>query len=59
MILLTSVHRRNDGASLSGMRPIVVPPDGLYVVYVDAIVNEVKWRHMTGGQAAVPVTIDY
>ena len=46
------------GASLSGMRPIVVPRMDFMLYAMDAIVNEAaKWRHMTGGQAAVPVTI--
>ena len=47
------------GASLAGMKPIVVHPRMDFMLYaIDAIVNEAaKWRHMTGGQAAVPVTI--
>lgn len=47
------------GAALAGMKPIVVHPRMDFMLYaMDAIVNEAaKWRHMTGGQANVPVTI--
>ncbi|MEC9248231.1 MAG: transketolase C-terminal domain-containing protein [Pseudomonadota bacterium] len=47
------------GAALAGMRPIVVHPRMDFMLYaMDSIVNEAaKWRHMTGGQACVPVTV--
>ncbi len=47
------------GASLAGMRPVVVHPRMDFTLYaMDAIVNEAaKWSHMTGGQAKVPLTI--
>lgn len=47
------------GAALAGMKPIVVHPRMDFMLYaMDAIVNEAaKWRHMTGGQACVPVTV--
>ena len=47
------------GAALTGMKPVVVHPRMDFMLYgMDAIVNEAaKWRHMTGGQACVPVTI--
>lgn len=47
------------GAALSGMRPIVVHPRIDFMLYaMDAVVNQAaKWRHMTGGQASVPMTI--
>lgn len=47
------------GASLAGMRPIVVHPRMDFMLYaMDAIVNQAaKWSHMTGGQAHPSVTI--
>lgn len=47
------------GASLAGMRPIVVHPRMDFMLYaMDAIVNQAaKWSHMTGGQAHPRVTI--
>jgi len=47
------------GASLSGMRPIVVHPRIDFMLYaMDAVVNQAaKWSHMVGGQAHPAVTI--
>lgn len=47
------------GASLAGMRPIVVHPRMDFMIYaMDAIVNQAaKWSHMLGGQAHPGVTI--
>ena len=47
------------GASLAGMRPIVVHPRMDFMLYaMDAIVNQAaKWSHMFGGQARAPVTV--
>ena len=47
------------GASLAGMKPIVVHPRMDFMVYaMDAIVNQAaKWSHMLGGQAHPGVTI--
>ena len=47
------------GASLAGMRPIVVHPRMDFMLYaMDAIVNQAaKWSHMLGGQAHPGVTI--
>ncbi len=47
------------GASLAGMRPIVVHPRIDFMMYaMDPIVNQAaKWSHMTGGQAHPAVTI--
>lgn len=47
------------GASLAGMKPIVVHPRLDFMLYaMDAIVNQAaKWSHMTGGQASPSVTI--
>lgn len=47
------------GASLAGMRPIVVHPRIDFMLYaMDAVVNEAaKWSHMVGGQAHPAVTI--
>lgn len=47
------------GASLAGMRPIVVQPRMDFMLYaMDAIVNQAaKWSHMLGGQANPSVTI--
>jgi pyruvate dehydrogenase E1 component beta subunit len=47
------------GASLVGMRPIVVHPRMDFMLYaIDAIVNQAaKWSHMFGGQAHPGVTI--
>jgi pyruvate/2-oxoglutarate/acetoin dehydrogenase E1 component len=47
------------GASLSGMRPIVVHPRIDFMLYaMDAVVNQAaKWSHMFGGQAHPAVTI--
>lgn len=47
------------GASLAGMKPIVVQPRMDFMLYaMDSIVNEAaKWSHMFGGQAHPEVTI--
>ena len=47
------------GASLAGMKPIVVQPRMDFMLYsIDAIVNQAaKWSHMFGGQAYPQVTI--
>jgi pyruvate/2-oxoglutarate/acetoin dehydrogenase E1 component len=47
------------GASLAGMKPIVVHPRMDFMVYaMDSIVNQAaKWSHMLGGQAHPGVTI--
>lgn len=47
------------GASLAGMRPIVVHPRIDFMLYaMDSIVNQAaKWSHMVGGQAHPAVTI--
>ena len=47
------------GASLAGMKPIVVHPRMDFMLYaMDAIVNHAaKWSHMFGGQASPGVTI--
>ena len=47
------------GASLAGMRPIVVHPRMDFMIYaMDPIVNQAaKWSHMLGGQAHPGVTI--
>ncbi len=47
------------GASLAGMKPIVVHPRMDFMLYaMDAIVNQAaKWSHMMGGQAHPSVTI--
>lgn len=47
------------GASLAGMKPIVVHPRMDFMLYaVDPIVNQAaKWSHMFGGQAHPGVTI--
>ena len=47
------------GASLAGMKPIVVHPRMDFMLYaMDAIVNQAaKWSHMFGGQASTGVTI--
>ena len=47
------------GASLAGMKPIVVQPRMDFMLYaMDAIVNQAaKWSHMLGGQAHPSVTI--
>lgn len=47
------------GASLAGMRPIVVHPRMDFMLYaMDAIVNQAaKWSHMVGGQASPGLTI--
>ena len=47
------------GASLTGMKPIVVHPRMDFMIYaLDAIVNQAaKWSHMFGGQASPGVTI--
>ncbi len=47
------------GASLAGMRPIVVHPRMDFMLYaIDAVVNQAaKWSHMVGGQAHPGVTI--
>jgi pyruvate/2-oxoglutarate/acetoin dehydrogenase E1 component len=47
------------GASLAGMKPIIVHPRMDFMLYaMDAIINQAaKWSHMTGGQASPAVTI--
>lgn len=47
------------GASLAGMRPIIVHPRIDFMLYaIDAIVNQAaKWSHMFGGQAHPGVTV--
>lgn len=47
------------GASLAGMKPIVVHPRMDFMLYaMDAVVNQAaKWSHMIGGQAHPGVTI--
>jgi len=47
------------GASLAGMKPIVVQPRMDFMLYaMDAVVNQAaKWSHMMGGQAHPGVTI--
>jgi len=47
------------GASLAGMKPIVVQPRMDFMLYaMDAVVNQAaKWSHMLGGQAHPGVTI--
>jgi acetoin:2,6-dichlorophenolindophenol oxidoreductase subunit beta len=47
------------GASLAGMRPIVVHPRMDFMLYaMDAIVNQAaKWSHMLGGQSHPSVTV--
>ena len=47
------------GASLAGMKPIVVQPRMDFMLYaMDTIVNQAaKWSHMLGGQAHPAVTI--
>jgi acetoin:2,6-dichlorophenolindophenol oxidoreductase subunit beta len=47
------------GASLAGMKPIVVHPRMDFMLYaMDAVVNQAaKWSHMFGGQANAGVTI--
>ena len=47
------------GASLAGMKPIVVHPRIDFMLYaMDAVVNQAaKWSHMTGGQAHPGVTV--
>ena len=47
------------GASLAGMKPIVVQPRMDFMLYaIDAVVNQAaKWSHMFGGQAHPAVTI--
>ena len=47
------------GASLCGMKPIVVHPRMDFMLYaMDSIVNQAaKWSYMFGGQANAPVTI--
>jgi len=47
------------GASLAGMKPIVVHPRIDFMLYaMDAVVNQAaKWSHMFGGQAHPGVTI--
>ena len=47
------------GASLAGMKPIIVHPRMDFMIYsMDAIVNQAaKWSHMFGGQAHPGVTI--
>lgn len=47
------------GASLAGMRPIVVHPRLDFMLYaMDSIVNQAaKWSHMMGGQAHPSVTV--
>lgn len=47
------------GASLAGMKPIVVHPRVDFMLYaLDAVVNQAaKWSHMVGGQAHPNVTV--
>ena len=47
------------GASLAGMRPIVVHPRMDFMLYaIDPIVNQAaKWSHMFGGQSSPGVTV--
>ncbi len=47
------------GASLTGMKPVVVQPRMDFMLYaMDAIVNQAaKWSHMLGGQASPSLTI--
>lgn len=47
------------GASLAGMKPIVVHPRMDFMIYaMDAVVNQAaKWSHMLGGQAHPSITI--
>lgn len=47
------------GASLSGMRPVVVHPRMDFMLYaIDPIVNQAaKWNYMFGGQQSAAVTI--
>ena len=47
------------GASLAGMRPIVVHPRMDFMLYaMDSVVNEAaKWSHMLGGQSSPGLTI--
>jgi pyruvate dehydrogenase E1 component beta subunit len=47
------------GASLAGMKPIVVHPRMDFMLYaMDAVVNQAaKWSHMVGGQAHPGLTI--
>lgn len=47
------------GASLAGMKPIVVHPRIDFMLYaMDAVVNQAaKWSHMVGGQSNPSVTI--
>lgn len=47
------------GASLAGMKPIVVHPRMDFALYaMDAMVNQAaKWSHMTGGQAHPSLTV--
>jgi len=47
------------GASLAGMKPIVVHPRMDFMLYaIDAIVNQAaKWSHMTGGNSHPAITI--
>lgn len=47
------------GASLAGMRPIVVHPRMDFMLYaMDPIINEAaNWHYMFGGRASVPVVI--
>jgi acetoin:2,6-dichlorophenolindophenol oxidoreductase subunit beta len=47
------------GASLAGMKPIVVHPRMDFMIYaMDAVVNQAaKWSHMFGGQAHPGVTV--
>ncbi len=47
------------GASLAGLRPIVVHPRMDFMLYaIDAVVNEAaKWSHMLGGQSHPSLTI--
>lgn len=47
------------GASLAGMRPVVVHPRIDFMLYaIDAVVNQAaKWSHMVGGQAHPGLTV--
>ncbi|VVM26381.1 Pyruvate dehydrogenase E1 component beta subunit (EC [uncultured Gammaproteobacteria bacterium] len=48
------------GASLAGMKPIVVHPRMDFMLYaMDAVVNQAaKWSHMLGGQAILVLPFD-
>lgn len=47
------------GASLAGMRPIIIHPRMDFMLYaMDPIINQAaNWRYMLGGEASVPIVI--